>query len=108
MAHRDDGEQADRADGDDGRLDEAPRHMAESHALVLPLDDRIQGDGGAHDGDGEQHLEERSDQDAGVVHRRRHDEVGRAENGAVGEHPGDGRDLGDQEEDAGDDGGPSC
>ena len=39
---------------------------------------------------------------------RRVDEVRRAENGAVEEHSGDGRDLGDQEEDAGDDGGPSC
>ena len=57
--------------------------MTEGHAFVLPLDDRIQGDRRAHDGDGEQHLEERSGPYAGVVHRRRHDEVRRAENGAV-------------------------
>jgi hypothetical protein len=107
MVHRGHGEQADRAHGDDRRLDEAPRHMTEGHAFVLSPNDRIQGDGSAHDGDGQQHLEEGSDQDAGVVHRRRHDEVGRTENGTVGEHPGNGRDLGDQEEDAGDDGGLS-
>ena len=51
-----DGQDADDAGDDDGGFQETAADIPESDAFVLPLDDRIQRDRGADNGDRKDHL----------------------------------------------------
>ena len=97
----DDCQEADDADGDDGGLDDAGGDVAEGDALVLPLDDGEDRDGGADARDGEEHLKERAGEDAGVG-AGAEDVVGVVENGAVKAERGNRGDEGEDEKHAGD------
>ena len=58
--------QAEDADADEHAFHDTGGDVAEGEALVLPLEDREQHDGGADVGDDDDHLEERSEGDAAV------------------------------------------
>jgi hypothetical protein len=64
--HRDDGQETDDADGDDRGLDHASGDVTEGDALVLPPDNGEDRDSGTDVRYHEEHLKERSDEDAGV------------------------------------------
>ena len=91
-------QQADDAGQDHGGFKDAGGDKAERDAFVLPLDHRVQRDGGADAGQGDDHLEEAADQDAGVA-AGAEDPVPVVLHGAVEGEGGD-RDKGDQVEDA--------
>ena len=75
------------------RADEAQRD-----SLVLPLDHRVQRDGGADAGEGDDHIEEAADEDGGV--RSRADDVVRIVQHRAVQEQGRDRDEGDQVEHA--------
>ena len=88
---------ADDADGDDGGLDDTRGDIAERDALVLPLEDGEQGDGGADVGDGNDDLEERT-QGHLCVGAGPADVVGIVQQRAVEKGPGDREHDGDDEQ----------
>ena len=100
LPQRHDRQEAEDAHGDEGGFDEAGRDKAEGEDFVLPLEDRKQREGGADVGDDEEHLQERSQQHAGVG-AGTGDVAGVVEHGGV-EHEecGDRREVGDEEEHA--------
>jgi hypothetical protein len=66
LAQRHDCKEAEDADGDEDAFHNTRRDVAENEDFVLPLEDRVQHDGGADVGDDEQQLQERSKGHAGV------------------------------------------
>ena len=99
LAQRDHGQEADDAGHDDRGLEHPGHDQAERHGLVLPLDDRVQGHGGADAGHGVDEVEEARGQESVVVPWR---------DGEVGVHRvpdederGQGCGEGEQVEDAG-------
>jgi hypothetical protein len=66
LAQRDDRQDADDADDDERRLQQATGDVAKGDARVLAPDHRIQRDPGADDADGDDDLEEAAQQDARV------------------------------------------
>src|SRR5262245_27833574 len=66
LAHSDDGEQADDADGDDRGFQHARGDEAKCQGLVAPLEDGEQSDGGADGGQGVDHIQRAAPEHAGV------------------------------------------
>ena len=97
LLQRHDRQEADDADGDEDRFDDARRDVAEREGLVLPLEDREQHDRGPDVRDDEQHLEERAQEHLGVVPPA-DDEVPLVENVVVERERRNRGDEGDHEE----------
>ena len=91
-------QQADDAGEDHAAFQDAGGDKAERDAFVLPLDHRVQRDGGADAGQGDDHLEEAA-HEHGSVAAGAEDPVLVVLHGAVEGEGGD-RDEGDQVEDA--------
>jgi hypothetical protein len=98
LPQRDDGDEAEDADGDEHGFDNAGRDTAEREDLVVTLENREQGQGGADVRDDEEHLQKGPQQHAGVGARSR-DVTRVLENGRVeNEERRNGGDVGDQKE----------
>ena len=98
--------QADGAGEDHGGFKDAGGGKAKRGAFVLPLEDRVQRDGGADAGQGDDHLEEAAHEHARVG-AGADDPVPMVLHGRIEGECGD-RDEGDQVEDARDEGGLPC
>jgi len=90
-------QQADDAGEDQASFQDAGGGKAQRGALVLPLEDRVQGDGGADAGEGDDHLEETACEH-GSVAAGAEDPVPVVLHRAV-KGQGENRDEGDQVED---------
>jgi hypothetical protein len=106
LPQRHDGQHADDADDDGDRFEQTHEDVAEGDALAVLPDDRVQRRGGTDDSEDEDHLEQGREEDPAVC-AGTEDVVGAPHRRGAQRTRRDGGDLGNEEEDAGDDRCPS-